>query len=122
MTDLMTADLVIVVVDGEAVASDRSPFTTEQADTNAMERSDHHVAPRRSRRPAPDAPSAPPAALFVKVTASDLPRSRITVLQQEADALGQHARLAGARTGQNEQRTVDMLDGSALGRIEGFEA
>ena len=44
------------------------------------------------------------AALLVKVTATISPGARVPVADQIGDAMGDHARLAGAGAGQDEQR------------------
>ena len=51
----------------------------------------------------------------------DLARPCLLRFEQARDAAGQHAGLAGARAGDDEQRGAAVFDGDALLRIEAFE-
>ena len=57
------------------------------------------------------------AALFVNVTASTS-SARASPLDDVRDAMGDDARLAGARSGEDEHRPAGLLDGFALFRVE----
>ena len=58
-----------------------------------------------------------PAALFVKVSAT-MACGRDAALDEPGDAVGDDARLAGARAGEHEERAVAVLDGVALRGVE----
>ena len=61
------------------------------------------------------------AALFVNVIARISGRLRADRGEQVRDAAREHARLAGARAGDHEQRPFGRQDGLPLGRIQVFE-
>jgi hypothetical protein len=51
----------------------------------------------------------------------DLVRAGLARAQQPRDAVGQHARLARSRAGEDEQRAVRVRHRIALGRVEPLE-
>ena len=62
-----------------------------------------------------------PAALLVKVMATTSSGRALRGGEQVGDAVGEHARLARAGAGQDEQRTVGVGDGLALRLVEAGE-
>ena len=61
------------------------------------------------------------AALLVKVMASSSPARARPGLHEPGDAVGEHARLARAGAGQDEQRAFAVGHGGALGRVEALQ-
>ena len=51
----------------------------------------------------------------------DLARLRLVGVDQERDPVGQHARLAAARAGEDQQRPLAVRDGLALGLVEALQ-
>ena len=62
------------------------------------------------------------AALLVKVMAENLPgRAARCLLEDVGDAVGEHARLAGAGAGQHQKRAFRGDDRLALGAVQGVD-
>ena len=51
----------------------------------------------------------------------DLPRLRLVGVDQERDPVGEHARLAAARAGEDQQRPLAVRDRLALGLVQALQ-
>ena len=61
------------------------------------------------------------AALLVKVMARISPGRGLAAVDQVRDPVGQHARLARAGAGEDQQRPLAVQDGLALGLVQALE-
>ena len=68
-----------------------------------------------------DAPAHLLGGLVGERDREDLPRLRLVGVDQERDAMGEHACLAAARAGEDQQRPLAMRDRLALGLVEPFK-
>ena len=112
-------DLVGLVVDREARAvAEPLRLAAQHATAGGVEGED----PGRARLTT-EHPLEPLAHLARRLVRErdreDLVRLHAVRADQVGDPVGQHARLAGARAGDDEQRPVDVENGLALGRIRG---
>ena len=110
--------LIGLVVDRERRAvAEPLRLAPQHAATGGVEGED----PGRARLPA-EHPLEPLAHLSRGLVGErdreDLVRPHAVRADQVSDAMREHAGLPGARTGDDEQRAVDVQDGLALGRIE----
>jgi len=110
-----------LVVDGEA-AGEPQPLRlpAQDAHTGAVE--GHHPHRLRARADEPlDALLHLPGGLVGERDREDLARVHVTLGEQVGDAVGEHPRLAGPGTGDDEQRRALVEHGLALLRVESVE-
>ena len=115
---LHQAALVVRVVDGETrIEPDRRAVATEHARRERVERAHRDVSPAL-----PDEREDPLAHLVGGLVGEgdgkDVPRPHATDADEVRDPVGEHARLAAARSGEDQQRPVRGGDGACLLRVE----
>ena len=96
------------------------PIGAQHPRAGGMERHDPH----RARAPADeqlDALAHLERRLVRERDRQDLVRARLPGALEERDPVRQHAGLAGARAGEDQQRSLAVRDGVALGRVEADE-
>ncbi len=113
--------LVLVVVDRERRAvAEPLRFTSEHAPAGGVEGQDPDRARGGAEHPL-EALAHLPGRLVRERDREDLARLDLQVLDEVGDAVRQDAGLSRARAGDHEQRPLGVLNGLALGLIEGCE-
>ena len=112
------ARLIVRVVDREArVDADRGAVAAQDARAQRVERAHGHVA-RLLADEREDARAHLGRGLVGERDREDLPRLDALDADEVRDAMGEHARLAAARAGQDQQRPFGRGDGARLLGVE----
>ncbi len=111
--------LVVRVVDHEMpVETDRRAVAAQNSGAQGMERAHGDLATRLLAHETRDAGPQLSGRLVGEGHRQDLPRPNAFDADQVRDAVGEHAGLAAARPGQDQDRAVCRLDGALLLGIE----
>ena len=112
---------VVLVVDREvALVAEALGLAAQEPRAHAVEGADPHGA-RDGPDEALDALLHLAGGLVGEGDGEDLVGLHVVRLDQVGDAVGEHARLAGAGAGEDQQRALEVRDGRALRLVEAGE-
>ena len=118
MIRLITAERIVLVIDGEAGVRPMSGASRRSMRAPIEWKVPIHIPDGSSPSKRATRDRISPAALLVKVTARMCAGCDAMVLDQPGDACGQHASLPGPSAREHQQWPFEVLDGLSLGRVQ----